>query len=150
MSDAAIATIAAAAVTITTMVIGFLSLWVKLKYGVQQVKEASDKAEEAARAASEKAKTVEEKLDANTNTTKSVDAKTDTIVKQTNGAMMRLTSLVEDTVLRVSKLEEYNRQSNHRLADAVNALHLKVAEILALQPKPISQPNTQVVQGNTK
>lgn len=35
MSDPAIATIVTGLVTITTMIVGFLTLWVKLRYGVE-------------------------------------------------------------------------------------------------------------------
>lgn len=69
MSDVSVASAVTGLVTITTMVIGFLTLWVKLKYGV-------DKADEAARVA----KVVEDKVDDNT-------AITARIEKQTNGGL---------------------------------------------------------------
>ena len=55
MSDAAIASIVTGLVTIVTMVVGFLTLWVKLRY-------SAEKAEEAA----VKATVVENKIDRNT------------------------------------------------------------------------------------
>lgn len=45
MSDAAIATVATCVVTITTMIVGFLTLWVKLRYGVEKTVEANEKIE---------------------------------------------------------------------------------------------------------
>ena len=55
MSDAAVATTVTGLVTITTMIMGFLTLWIKLKYGIKKVEEAT-----------EKAHTVEQKIDHNT------------------------------------------------------------------------------------
>lgn len=64
MSDAAVATIVGAAVNIIGMVVGFLTLWVKLKYGVQKAEEAATKAQ-----------VVETKIDRNTDiTTEAKDA----------------------------------------------------------------------------
>jgi preprotein translocase subunit SecF len=59
MSDAAITTVVTGLVTFTTIVVGFLTMYVKLKYG-------TDKTEEAAR----KVNVVEEKIDQNTVLTK--------------------------------------------------------------------------------
>ena len=42
MSDAAITSIIAGLITITTMVVGFLTLWVKLRYGVKEVENKVD------------------------------------------------------------------------------------------------------------
>lgn len=69
MSDAAITAIVSGLITITTMVIGFLTLWVKLKYGADKAEEASEHAARAvvkAEEAAVKAICVEDKIDANT------------------------------------------------------------------------------------
>ena len=58
MSDAAVASIVTGIVTVLTMVMGFLTLWIKLRYGV-------GKAEEAV----VKVKAVESKIDENTHLT---------------------------------------------------------------------------------
>ena len=100
--------------TITLTVGGFLTLWVKLKYGI---KEASD----AARAAVTEATVVREKLEDNTNITEAVNAKADIVVKQTNGALEATQGLVKQLVERVGKLEDYNRDSTHRTSDAIQA-----------------------------
>lgn len=125
MSDAAVTTVVVGVINVVGLVIGFLTMWVKLRY-------AGNKAEEAA----EKAIVVERKLDDNTTTTDAVNAKADTIVHQTNGSMESLRALVLQLAEeakrmgeRVEKLEDHNRTSAHRVIDAVNALHLKVAEI---------------------
>lgn len=67
MNDAAIANVVTGLVTITTLVVGFLTLWVKLRYGAEQ-------AEKAAR----KADVVERKIDYNT-------TKTEGIARAVNG-----------------------------------------------------------------
>ena len=63
VSDAAVAnivaTIVTGGVTVTTLVVGFLTLWVKLRYGAQQVEKAAIKAD-----------VVEKKIDSNTAITK--------------------------------------------------------------------------------
>lgn len=55
LSDAAITSIVTGLVSITTMVIGFLTLWVKLRHGAEKAEEAAVKAE-----------IVESKIDGNT------------------------------------------------------------------------------------
>lgn len=149
MSDAAIATVCAAFVTVATSVVGFLVMWVKIKY-------AAERADEAAT----KAKVVEDKIDNNTELTRtgttaatehaivaataataaktlaeSVDTKTDTIVKQTNGNVDVMKNMIVTMAERVSKLEDYNRESAHRVLNAINATHLKVAELVAVQTR---------------
>ena len=59
MSDAAITVVISGLVTITTMVVGFLTLWIKLRYGVSKAEEAATKAQ-----------VVERKVDNNTELTK--------------------------------------------------------------------------------
>ena len=59
MSDTAIASLVTGIVTVTTMIIGFLTLWVKLKYGVETAEKVAKKTE-----------IVEAKLDNNTVITK--------------------------------------------------------------------------------
>lgn len=46
MSDAAITSIVSGAVTVFMSLIGFFTLWAKLRYGVQKVEEASHKVDE--------------------------------------------------------------------------------------------------------
>lgn len=140
MSDTTITIIVAGAIQIAGMIVGFLTLRARLLY-------AGEKAEEAAT----KAKVVEGKLDANTATTNLVDTKADTIVSQTNGSMEKLRGLVETIAERVVKLEDYNRDTTHRVLDSLNAVHLKVAEMVALQPKPVVvQPAPVVASSATQ
>lgn len=55
MSDAAIATLVTGVLSLATMVIGFLTLWIKLRYGVERTE-----------ALAQKTQTVEYKIDTNT------------------------------------------------------------------------------------
>lgn len=87
MSDAAIASLATCGVTIATMLIGFLTMWVRLRYGVE-------KAEEAAK----KAATVEGKIDDN-------NAMTARIEKQTNGPLQAKLEQMADHAERITVLE---------------------------------------------
>lgn len=80
MSDAAVATLVSGVVTIVTMLVGFLTLWVKLKYGV------------------EKTKDVESKVDHNT-------ALTTKIEQQTNGPLSDKLAALDVEV--ASKLENH-------------------------------------------
>lgn len=81
MSDGAIASITAALITITTMVIGFMTLWVKLKYGVKT------------------AESVETKVDHNT-------AMTERIEQQTNGVLTTRLDQLDEHASRILTLEK--------------------------------------------
>lgn len=130
MSDSAITTIVSGVITVVITVVGFLTLWVKLKYGESKATEAAVKAE----AAVAKATTVEDKIDDNTNITREVNHKADIITKQTNGSLDEVRLLAEAISERVSKLEDYNHNSAHRIIDAVNAVHLKLASLTCHLP----------------
>lgn len=84
----------AAVVQVVLTVIGFLTLWVKIKYGV-------DKAEEAAT----NAKVVEGKIDNNTAITTKAKNAAEAAEKQTNGTMSRYESQMSDHHNRISELE---------------------------------------------
>lgn len=98
-------------------------------------------AREAAETAAKKAQVVETKIDDNTAKTESVNVKADTIVEQTNGTLDAVKNLVKTLAERVAKLEDYNHSTAHRLLNALNDVHLKVAEMVALQPKPVFPEN---------
>lgn len=144
MSDGAITTIVTGVVTAIGLVVGFLTLWVKLQYASKKAEDAASKAETAVT----KADVMERKIDGNTAITQSVDDKANTIVEQTNGSLEHTRSLVVSIAERVAKLEDYNRESSHRILDAVHAMNLKVTELVVLQPKPVipvaSAPASQV------
>lgn len=139
MSEATWTIVVAGIVQISLGVLAYFSLRAKLRYGTEKAAEAVIKAAEV----EDKIDLNTIKLDANTATTVSVESKADTIVHQTNGsadALRQLVARIADRVEklegsmaeRVTKLEEYNRSSSHRVLDAINAVHLKLAEISAL------------------
>ncbi len=136
MSDAAVTVIVTGVVQVVIIAGGLLTLWVKLKYGIDTAQGAAVKAEESATKAAQKVEVVEEKLDANTSTTESVSQKTDTIVDQTNGVLTYMGNLIANIANRVDKLEDYNHIASHRVLDAINAMHLKLAAMSVSQEKP--------------
>ncbi len=96
MSDAAVVAIVTGLVTIVTMVIGFLTLWIKLRYGIQQAEDAASKATIAV----VQAKVVEGKIDDNT-------ARTQVIVEQTNGLSSALREEVEHLKAEIRSLKSH-------------------------------------------
>lgn len=134
MSDTAVTIVVTGVVQITVLVCGFLTLWVKLKYGVQKSAEnAATAATMAVTKADAHAEKLEKKLDDNTATTNTLDQKADIIVDQTNGSLTKVWMLVEAISERVSKLEDYNHDSTHRLAQSLQAIQTNVAVLLATQ-----------------
>lgn len=118
MSDSAVTVIVAGVVQVVVLVVGWLTLWTRLRYGV------------------ERTEAVEKKLDDNTATTNSVDSKADTIVSQTNGVLSGLGESVKRLDERVVALEKYNRDTAHKLADILNGANAKLEVLVALAPKP--------------
>lgn len=111
MSDAAVATIVGGLVTMLGMVIGFLKLWVDIRYGNKKAEDAAVKAGEAATKAGE----VEDKLDANTAITSRIEA-------QTNGPLSEKFANLEN---RISA--KFGQVDEH--AARIGALELKVEAI---------------------
>ena len=127
MSDAAVSIVVTGVITLTTMVIGFLTLWIKLRYGVGKVEEVSVKADEAAVKAAEAvvvAKGVEAKIDDNTAKTEAVSGKT------TITAFIALEESVKTLTERVDKLEEYTHSTARQLLDSLSDVNLKVTTVL--------------------
>ena len=81
MSDAAIANIVTGIVTTVTLLIGFLTLWVKLRYGVEKTEEVARRSQQ-----------VESKVDHNTLVTK---AGTDAAVRNAKMAAETATTAAE-------------------------------------------------------
>ena len=65
MSDAAVASIVTGVLAIVTTIVGFLTVWVKLKYGVDEARKAASVAADSASKAAHKADSVENKIDHN-------------------------------------------------------------------------------------
>lgn len=144
MSDSAVATIVAGSITIATMVIGFLTLWVKLRYGVE-------KAEEVAR----KTAAVEVKLDNNTSLTKegtkaaadnaATAVKTASEAKEAavqsarmitdklNGGLDKILSAMITPVREMlAQHMEYVHLRNHDILNALNPLSTKLDVLIEI------------------
>lgn len=93
MSDATIVAVVSGVITVTTMIIGFLTLWVKLRYGV-------DKTEQ-----------IEEKVDHNTKITRDANevavVNSKEISKRLNGGI--------DSAIEVATKPLYDILTNHVL-----------------------------------
>ncbi len=138
MSDSVQIVIAICGV-ITAVGVPFIALLMaqlnaKQAEAAKQVKDVKDALKHSTAAQTDKMDAVTAKLDSNTATTEAVNTKADSIVKSTDGTLDALKVLVGTMVERVAKLEEYNHQSTHRLNDAVHAMHLKLAELVATTP----------------
>lgn len=95
MSDAAITTLAAAAVQIVVLIIGLLTLWIKVKYGADRANDAAKKADE-----------VEQKVDENTAISTLAKDSAAKAEHQTNGALSKFRDTVADHGNRLTSLEK--------------------------------------------
>lgn len=83
LSDAAVASIMTGLVTIATVVVGFLSMWIKLRYGVEsKIDNNTEITRTNAKQAVDAATTVATKADA-------IAEKTDAIAEKINGGLER-------------------------------------------------------------
>ena len=104
MSDAAIATVITGLVTVTTIVIGFLTMWVKVKYGNDQTRRMAERTE-----------SVESKIDDNTRITQA-GARSAVINAQAASNAAISAKEATDTLS-----ENVNRKLNGGLDHAINS-----------------------------
>ena len=105
MSDAAVANIVTGVVTVATLVIGFLTLWVKLRYNTQQAEKAAIESAIAVVKATE----VEKKIDNNTALT----------VAGTNAAASSAILAANNAAEAKSTAEDINSKLNGRIEDII-------------------------------
>lgn len=98
MSDAAIATIAGTILQVVVLVIGLLTLWIKIKYG-------ADKAEESVVTTNQKAEEIERKIDDNTAISKLAADSASKAEHQTNGVLTQFRMQMTDHTNRIVTLE---------------------------------------------
>jgi hypothetical protein len=148
MSDAAIASIVTGAVTVVTLVIGFLTLWVKLKYGDEQTQKTVKHASQI----------VQDKIDDNTTITKvnagaavvsavaaaktAADTKSavEGINRKLNGgidaavqdAVKPLHDKTEEQGGKLEKLTEYVHQRNHDILTALQIQANKIETVIQM------------------
>ncbi len=108
-------------------------------------KEAAEVAKEEATNTAGKVDTAIQKIDDNT-------AKTETVVKQTNGLsdrhQQRLANVereLADHTELLKEMKEYMRESSHRHVDILNAVHVEVVKALAMQEAKAAQAPAVVV-----
>jgi hypothetical protein len=131
MSDAAVTAVVAGAVNIVGMVVGFLTLWMKVKYGAEKAATAATRAEAAVTKAEAAEETLGKKIDDNTKITQ---AGADAVARKLNGgldqALAEATAPINQRLTRneekIGDLADYHHKAKHDLADAINALNLKV------------------------
>jgi hypothetical protein len=87
MTDATIANIVTATVTIVTMVIGFLTLWVKLKYGVDKVQKVEDKLDDNTKVTKDGNVAAESHAKAAVTAAENAATKAETLSSQLNGKL---------------------------------------------------------------
>lgn len=109
MSDAGVIAIVTGSVTIATTIITFLTLWIKLKYGVEKVEETATKA-----------KVVEDKIDHNTEITK----------QGTNQAVESAKEAVHAANNAKETVDDINRRLNGGLEKAISLLLYPIQQAL--------------------
>ncbi len=131
LSDTAITTIVTGLVTIVTMLCGVLTLWLKARDNSRKIDDNT-----AATIAGTAAAANNAKLAATT----AAEAKTtaretkEAVVSKLNGGIdSAIAASLAPMMIRLDKLEEYNRTSSHRLFDAINAIHLRLVAATALK-----------------
>ena len=126
MTDAGIATIVTGVITVATMIVGFLTLWLKLKYGVSKVEEAAVNA-----------KVVEKKIDDNT-----------TITKAASVAAVSNAKRAADTAIEAKEATAYMaEQLNGKLEEKINAIVKAQTEpILAVIKTHIDQDDRNMAE----
>ena len=147
VSDAAITVIMAGVIQVVVLVVGFLTMWVKLRYANEQAEAAAANAELAA----VKAKAVEDKIDDNTKITKesaaaavqradtavvaatTTKAAVDVIGKKLNGGIDEaITTAVTPLHAAVANLERYVHDRNHDLLTSLQLQSNRIEAILMM------------------
>lgn len=121
MSDAAIANVVTGLVTITTLIIGFLTLWVKLKYGVEKAEETVKKTE----ALAQKTESVAIKIDANTEATLAGNQAAATNARHAATAASHAATVVAEVK------ESINKKLNGGMDHAIDAAIKPIRDALA-------------------
>lgn len=136
MSDAAITSIVTGVVTIVTLMVGFLTLWIRLKYGIegktdsvskklddntQLTKNARDEARVSAMSATTTRETVE---DINRKLNGGIDSAVLTAVAPLH------TALEEKIETKLKELTDYVHQRNHDFLNVLGEQNNKVSIIM--------------------
>ncbi len=156
MSDSAITTIASSIVTVILGLIGFATLWLKIKYGTEQAEKAAVKAEIAVA----QAVVVEKKIDNNTVISTEAKHAAQNAERQTNGVMTgydsHIASLVERTEAHQNRIAALESQiitlqsavdsvnknvdsTRHEFRGSLQTITNQLSLLAGLNNKPVSK-----------
>ncbi len=125
MTDAAVATIVSGAITIAGMIVGFLTMWFKVKYTNQSVEEKVDAntrvTKEGTTEATEHAKVAAEAANSVSMTTQSIDRKL-------NGGLHSAIHAAIDPVR--AAMEEHKQELNEKMSVLERYVHDRNHDIL--------------------
>jgi uncharacterized coiled-coil protein SlyX len=105
MSDATATSLITGMVTITTMIVGFLTLWAKLRYGADKAEQAADNASRVEGKLDANASRVEGKLDANTKLTEEAKEAAEANAGARHDGLAEMAKVVSDHGTRIAALE---------------------------------------------
>lgn len=137
MSDAAIASIVSAAVTVLTMIGGLVALWLKLKYKVEGESNRLDRkldtntyiTEQAARSVESNSKVVATSVTAVDQINKKLNGGIDAAIAQ---AIEPIHKMLNEHTKKISELDDYVHQRNHDMLSNLQILSNKLDTITVL------------------
>lgn len=132
MSDTVIMSIVSGLVTVVTMVLGFLTLWLKLKYGVENKIDHNTTLTQEGTAAAKRGTdaAVRTSSDAK-NAIKSIsDRLNGGIDESINTAVGPVKQMLLDHVTELDKFQEYSHQRNHDILGYIHTLTTQLAVLL--------------------
>lgn len=127
MSDAAIASIVTGVVTVTSLFVGFLTLYVKIKYGTDKVKDLEDKVDDNTVLTKEGTITAARNANIAVAAANRASDKTDAIAKQLNGTLEeKITTIVrqhtEPILLAIAEHSKQDEQNMREVRQAIDTL----------------------------
>lgn len=137
MSDAAITSIVTGAVTVVTIVVTFLTLWVKLRYGVE---EKANRVEKKLDNNTTITATAARKADSNTSNIIAATAAVDRIDKKLNGgidasinqAIDPIKAQLDDHAKKIEALDNYAHKRNHDILTVLQAQSNKLESVIQI------------------
>ncbi len=144
---AIVTAIVAGVVNIAGMIIGFLTLWLKIKYGAEKAEAAVTKAEAAVVTQAALGK----KIDDNTKITKAGVEAVSVVAKKLNGgldeALKEATEPIKERLAqheqKITEIAAYHHKAKHDLVGAIDAVNTKVVLLLKLSGVDLPQQPDQ-------
>jgi hypothetical protein len=138
MSDAGIATIVSGAVTVATMVVGFLTLWVKVRYGFDRSEEAKNRIEGKVDATATTALEVNKKLNGGVDS--SVKEAMRPMVDRLNDHANRINNLEQKMALLRESMDSLGKNvdsTRHEMRGHFQTIANNLAVMAVAGPKPV-------------